>query len=208
MVSVQGITSWIREYCIFHNRYTCFAVPCFVLVVVYMSVVYSCRLFSHVSVLFHRHWTMSGLRDYLSPVCQLRDHDGEGWGYRTCCVLLWFAQVNLCKPQQTTIYRQPHSYLLECFFYTCQEFHATSAGGFVPLDAGERFAMIRWNVMKPKHNKIHQSLQWRHNGQYGVSNHQPHDCLLNRLFKRRSKKASKLRATGLCPRWIPFTKGQ
>ena len=24
------------------------------------------------------------------------------------------------------------------------------------------------------------SLQWRHNGRYGVLNHQPHDCLLNR----------------------------
>ena len=42
------------------------------------------------------------------------------------------------------------------------------------------------------------TLQWRHNEQYGVSNHQPHDCLLNRLFKRRSKKTSKPRVTGLC----------
>ena len=34
---------------------------------------------------------------------------------------------------------------------------------------------------------------------YGVSNHQPHDCLLfNRLFRRRSKEISKLRVTGLC----------
>ena len=42
------------------------------------------------------------------------------------------------------------------------------------------------------------SLRWRHNGCDGVSNHQPHDCLLNRLFGRRSKKTSKLRVTGLC----------
>ena len=42
------------------------------------------------------------------------------------------------------------------------------------------------------------SLQWRHNGRDSVSNHQPHDCLLNRLFRRRSKKTSKLRVTGLC----------
>ena len=42
------------------------------------------------------------------------------------------------------------------------------------------------------------SLQWRHNGPYSVSNHQPHDCLLNRLSRRRSKKTSKLRVTGLC----------
>ena len=41
-------------------------------------------------------------------------------------------------------------------------------------------------------------LQWRHNGRDGVSNHQPHDCLLNRLFRRRSKKILKLRVTGLC----------
>ena len=35
------------------------------------------------------------------------------------------------------------------------------------------------------------SFQWRHNGHDGVSNHQPHDCLLNRLFRYRSKKTSK-----------------
>ena len=31
-----------------------------------------------------------------------------------------------------------------------------------------------------------------------LSKHQPRDCLLNRLFRRRSKKTSKLRVTGLC----------
>ena len=41
-------------------------------------------------------------------------------------------------------------------------------------------------------------LQWRHNGRDNVSNHHPHDCLLNRLFRRRSKKTSKLRVTDLC----------
>ena len=49
------------------------------------------------------------------------------------------------------------------------------------------------------------SLQWRHNGRDSVSNHQPHDCLLFRLFKRRSKKTSKLRATGLCAGNSPLT---
>ena len=38
----------------------------------------------------------------------------------------------------------------------------------------------------------------RHNEPGGVSNHQPHNCLLNRLFGNRSKKTSKLRVTGLC----------
>ena len=42
------------------------------------------------------------------------------------------------------------------------------------------------------------TLQWRHNEHDGVSNHQHHDRLLNRLFSRRSKKPSKLRVTGLC----------
>ena len=41
-------------------------------------------------------------------------------------------------------------------------------------------------------------LRWRHDELDGVSNHQPHDYLLNRLFGRRSKKTSKLRVTGLC----------
>ena len=42
------------------------------------------------------------------------------------------------------------------------------------------------------------TLRWRHNGRDSVSNHQPHDCLLNRLFRRRTKKPSKLSVTGLC----------
>ena len=41
-------------------------------------------------------------------------------------------------------------------------------------------------------------LQWCHNEHGGISNHQPHDCLLNCLFRHRSKKTSKLRITGLC----------
>ena len=48
-------------------------------------------------------------------------------------------------------------------------------------------------------------LQWRHNGLDSVSNHQPHDCLLNHLFRRRSKKTSKLRVTGLCEGNSPGT---
>ena len=46
---------------------------------------------------------------------------------------------------------------------------------------------------------------WRHNRRDGVSNHQPHHCLLKRLFRRRSKKTSKLRVTGLCAGHSPVT---
>ena len=49
------------------------------------------------------------------------------------------------------------------------------------------------------------ALLWRHNGQAGVSNHQPHECLLNRPSMRRSKKTSKLRVTGLCAGNSPET---
>ena len=56
---------------------------------------------------------------------------------------------------------------------------------------------MMWNVLA--------SLLWRHNGRDGVSNHQPDDCLLNRLFRRRSKKTSKLRVTGLCAGNSPVT---
>ena len=45
-------------------------------------------------------------------------------------------------------------------------------------------------------------LQWRQNG---ASNHRRFDGLLNRLFRRRSKKASKLHITGLCGRNSPVT---
>ena len=43
---------------------------------------------------------------------------------------------------------------------------------------------------------VDKPLRWRHNDHGGVSNHQPHSCLLNRLVRRRSKKTSKLRVTG------------
>ena len=49
------------------------------------------------------------------------------------------------------------------------------------------------------------SLHLRHNERDGVSNHQPQDCLLNCLFRRRSKKTSKLRVTDLCAGNSPVT---
>ena len=42
------------------------------------------------------------------------------------------------------------------------------------------------------------SLRWRHNESDGFSNHQPYACLRIRLFRRRSKKTSKLRVTSIC----------
>ena len=53
-------------------------------------------------------------------------------------------------------------------------------------------------------------IEWEHlychiMGRDSVSNHQPDDYLLNRLFRRRSKKTSKLRVTGLCAGNSPMT---
>ena len=62
---------------------------------------------------------------------------------------------------------------------------------------GNPWNKLQWDL---KQNTKHFSLAlpWRHNGLDSVSNHQPHHCLLSRLFGRRSKKTSKLRVTGLC----------
>ena len=60
------------------------------------------------------------------------------------------------------------------------------------------FRCIPWNIVIISDLHTCFSLRWRHNGRDSVSNHQPHDCLLNRLFGRRSKKTSKLCVIGLC----------
>ena len=55
-------------------------------------------------------------------------------------------------------------------------------------------------------------LQWRHNERDGVSNHQPHHCLLRRLFKAQLKENIKaprhwtLWGEFTDDRWIPRTK--
>ena len=53
--------------------------------------------------------------------------------------------------------------------------------------------------------KANISIQRRHNGRDGVSNHRPHDCLFNRIFRRKSKKTSKLCVTGLFAGNSPVT---
>ena len=60
---------------------------------------------------------------------------------------------------------------------------------------------IPWDVL----GKLIHALQWRHNGRDGVSNHWREHCLLSRFFSSRSKKTSKFRVTGLCPRNSPVT---
>ena len=67
-----------------------------------------------------------------------------------------------------------------------------------------RALYVAWH-QQPEHWPCRiNSIQWRHNERECVSNHQPHDCLLNRLFKR-SKDTSKFRVTGLCTGISPVT---
>ena len=49
------------------------------------------------------------------------------------------------------------------------------------------------------------ALLWRHNERDGVSNHQPHECLLKRLFRPRSEKTSQLSVTGRCEGYSAMT---
>ena len=73
------------------------------------------------------------------------------------------------------------------------------------------FSGWRWSnyttVPKKRHRTAwkSKSLQWRHNGRDSVSYLQPHDCLLNLLFRRRSKKTPKLSVAGLCAGNSPGT---
>ena len=66
-------------------------------------------------------------------------------------------------------------------------------GGYIMIyNATPEYGLYQW--------ELRQLLEWRHNERDGVSNHQLLDCLLNRLFRRRSKKTSKLRVTGFVRR--------
>ena len=60
------------------------------------------------------------------------------------------------------------------------------------IDLGACVLLMRAGIMPGL------SLQWRHNGHENVSNYRRLDCLLSRLFRRKSKKTSKLCVTGLC----------
>ena len=101
------------------------------------------------------------------------------------CILLWHLMA-------------PNHYLNQCWLIISEGQWHQSDGNFTknnsPINLTENFE-----------NEKFRPLQWRHNGHDGVSNHQPHLCLLNRLVRRRSKKTSKLRVTGLCAGNAPVT---
>ena len=85
----------------------------------------------------------------------------------------------------------------------------TELNNRVPFDAFFHISHMK-SIIVPKVFQsfiilLKMTLQWRHNEHDGVSNHQSYDCLINRLFRLRWKKASKLRVTGLCKGNSPVT---
>ena len=103
----------------------------------------------------------------------------------------------------------PH-FMLDVITYPCSSMLLKGATG---IKGFGRSLLIRW-----RHSKClirsRETLHWRHNGHDSVSNHQPHDCLRNCLFRRKFKRNIKSPCHWpLCggftdDRWIPRTKGQ
>ena len=123
--------------------------------------------------------------DMVSPVSSISDTVYVKCHYfkHRCCLYL----------QQNTIFQWHEVILIDWFQlpFTCDLL--TTCPGYKYLKRG--------NMVFVERNR----LRWRHNDHAGVSNHQPHGCLLNRLFRRKSKKTSKLRVTGLCAGNSPGT---
>ena len=81
------------------------------------------------------------------------------------------------------------------FYHFCGDLCIVSTQMFQGYIIGT--GAITW-LLRCEWSNPEYSLQWRHKEHDGVSNHKRIHCLLNCWFRRRSKKTSKLRVTGLC----------
>ena len=89
---------------------------------------------------------------------------------------------------------------IACFYVLLSMFiciNYFSAANFIDLSLCFFFA-ISVCLKRAASQRETTPLQWRHYERDGVSNEQPHDCLLKHLFRHRSKKTSKIRVTVLC----------
>ena len=103
---------------------------------------------------------------------------------------LWFALLNTTVTKHKCLQKEI------CNARVVLRFQCISVIKLTFYELVNRMCGLLWYFVVQLQCKY--TLQWRHNGCDGVSNHQPHVCLLNRLFRCRSKKTSKLRVTGLC----------
>ena len=120
-----------------------------------------------------------------------------------CEVWSWLFEVN----QSNYMYRLNTDSIIACHStvrnivsYSMNRFKATPNYTFEEIQNKTN----KWK-MALRARTSHISLQWRHNANDGVSNHQLHDYLLDRSFRCRSKKTSKLRVIGLCEGKSPVT---
>ena len=74
-----------------------------------------------------------------------------------------------------------------------------------PSHIHDSLCLFVQSIMRPGNCYTAYLLQWHHNERDGGSNHQPHNCIFNCLFSRRSKKTPRLRVTGLCVGNSPMT---
>ena len=136
----------------------------------------------------------------------------------------WFLSRHLCLKNFNASKRTPVresninavacSWYFKCWLYK-QNIYTTSIVSVLERDENHwSGVVVCWWVKNINHCFVSCEwvrggggvIKWRHNGYDGVSNHQPHHCLLNRLFGRRSKKASKFCATGICAGNSPVTR--
>ena len=91
----------------------------------------------------------------------------------------WFENIaSLCRN---------YTKILNCCF---------SVGGETSYSEGSTTLPSKFKQLYPG-STMTLILQWRHNDHFGVLNHRLLDCLLNRLFRRRSRKTSKFLDAGL-----------
>ena len=78
------------------------------------------------------------------------------------------------------------------FYYWLKIYNAPVLNPWLSVERNTGINCRRLRIVFP--------LQWHHNGRAGVSNHQPHDCLLNRLFNADQRKHQS--SASLAFRWV------
>ena len=92
------------------------------------------------------------------------------------------------------------------YFRTCSLCFVEELWPYISKEAGNFNKMNSLSTFHVFQNTCN-TLQWRHNERDDVANHQRLEYLLNRLFRRWSKKTGKLRLTGFCEGISPITGG-
>ena len=122
----------------------------------------------------------------------------SGWAPTTCRIEFIWRNMKRCSISFTTLWRHVswRSFLMD---HRDMLYHIVNNMAFDDLATREARVSVATVQCTGK------AIYWRHNERDGVSNHHRLECLLKRLFRRRSKKTSKLRATGLCEGNSPGT---